>query len=91
MSLQLRMELHILIYKIVSLRVLCGNYEDSATVRGKLERQVQTRIRRVKELEHKSELAVAQALYELYEERHKDMPVASAVSVTRQMRIPLAV
>jgi hypothetical protein len=69
MSIQLRMQLHMLVYKIVSLRVAYGNYEDSASIRNKLEAETQNRIRRLKELENKSELEVAQTMFDLYQEK----------------------
>lgn len=69
MTIQLRMQLHVLVYKIVSLRMAYGNYEDSASIRIKLEAETQTRIRRLKEIESKSELEVAQTLLNLYQEK----------------------
>lgn len=69
MTIQLRMQLHMLVYKIVSLRMAYGNYEDSTSIRIKLEAETHNRIRRLKELENKSELEVAQALLNLYQEK----------------------
>lgn len=74
MTLESRMQLHVLVYKIVSLRITCGDYEDSPSSRGKLEAEAKNRIRRLSELEHKSELEVAQALCESYEERLRTRP-----------------
>jgi sensor domain CHASE-containing protein len=69
MTIQLRMQLHMLVYNIVSLRMAYGNYEDSTSIRTKLEAEIKTRIRRLQELEEKSELEVAQTLLELYQEK----------------------
>jgi hypothetical protein len=63
-----RLELHRLVFSIVSLRLVMGNYEDSATCRGKLEAETRTRIARVAELENKTEVEVAQSLHDLYSE-----------------------
>jgi hypothetical protein len=77
MTLQSRMQLHVLVYKIVSLRIDCGNYEDCTTVRSKLEAETLNRIRRLKELENKSEVEVAQMLCDLYEEKLQSIRTAS--------------
>jgi len=69
MTIQLRMQLHMLVYRIVSLRMAYGNYEDSTSIRSKLEAETQNRIRRLKEIESKSELEVAQTLLNLYQEK----------------------
>ena len=69
MTIQLRMQLHMLVYKIVALRMAYGNYEDSTSIRTKLEAEIKTRIRRIQELEDKSELEVAQTLLDLYQEK----------------------
>ena len=69
MTLQSRMQLHLLVYKIVSLRIVCGNYEDTASIRTKLEAETHNRILRLKDLESKSELEVAQTLLNLYQEK----------------------
>ena len=69
MTIQLRMQLYVLVYKIVSLRMAYGNYEDSASIRSKLEAETQNSIRRLKEIENKSELEVAQTLFDLYQEK----------------------
>ena len=66
MDLQSRMQLHILVYKIVSQRIVCGNYLDSEGMRSKLEAQTQKRIRRLAELENKTEVESALSLYDLY-------------------------
>ena len=83
MNVQSRMELHVLVYKLVSLRITCGNYEDSASSRSKLETETKNRIRRLSELEHKSELEVAQTLCESYEERLRTRPRAPQGVVNR--------
>lgn len=74
MTLESRMQLHVLVYKIVSQRITCGNYEDSASIRGKLEAETQNRIRRLKELENKSELEVAETLCNMYQEKLQTRP-----------------
>ncbi len=74
MILHTRMQLHLLVYKIVSFRIICGNYEDCPSFRGKLEMETQNRIRRLSELEHKSELEVAESMCESYEERLRTRP-----------------
>lgn len=68
-----RMQLHTLIYKIVSLRIICGRHEDSGSVRSKLESETRTRIRKLKDLERTSELEAAQHLYECYEEKARTL------------------
>ena len=83
MSLQLRMQLYALVYRIVSLRIAFGNYEDSVSIRGKLEVETQKRIRRLMELENKSELEAAHALWVLYQEKLGNMPASYAMGVTR--------
>jgi hypothetical protein len=77
MTLQSRMQLHVLVYRIVSLRIDCGNYEDCTTARSKLEAETLNRIRRLKELENKSEVEVAQMLCDLYEEKLQSIRTAS--------------
>jgi hypothetical protein len=79
MDLETRMQVHLLIYRIVDLRILCGSHEDSATVRGKLEIETQKRIRKMKDLGKCSELEAAQNLFMLYEEKAKNLPVAAPV------------
>jgi hypothetical protein len=80
------MELHVLIYKIVSLRLVCGNYEDSSSFRDKLEAETINRIRRLRDLENKSELEVAQSLCDLYQEKFDEMPARYAMGETRRPR-----
>jgi hypothetical protein len=63
------MQLHMLVYKIVSLRMAYGNYEDSASIRSKLEAETQNRISRLKDIQNKSELEVAQTLFDFYQEK----------------------
>jgi hypothetical protein len=74
MTMQSRMQLHVLVYKIVSLRIASGNYEDSPSSRRRLEAETENRIRRLSELEHKSQLEVAQTLCDSYEERLRTRP-----------------
>ena len=69
MDMESRMQLHTLIYKIVSLRIVCGRHEDCGSVRSKLEKETRTRIRKLKDLERTTELEAAQKLYECYEEK----------------------
>jgi len=83
MNLETRMQVHLLIYKIVDLRILCGSHEDSATMRGKLEIETQRRVRKMKDLEKCSELEAAQSLLALYEERAEKLPVAAPVIARR--------
>jgi hypothetical protein len=77
------MQLHTLVYRIVSLRITLGNYEDSASIRGKLEVETQKRIRRLMELGNISELEAAQALLVLYKEKLGNMPASYAMGMTR--------
>ena len=69
MTIQSRMQLHMLVYQIVCLRMAYGNYEDSTSIRSKLETEIHSRIRRLQDIESKSELEVAQTLLNLYEEK----------------------
>ena len=80
------MQLHTLVYKIVSMRIALANYEDSASNRGRLEAETQKRVRRLKELENKSELEVAQTLCELYQEKLGNLPASCAMGETRPPR-----
>jgi len=80
------MQLHVLVYKIVSLRIVCGNYEDSSSFRDKLEAETMNRIRRLRDLENKSELEVAQTLCDLYQEKFDQMPAGYAMGETRSPR-----
>ncbi len=80
------MQLHVLVYQIVSLRITCGNYEDSASIRCKLEAETQNRILRLKELENKSEVEVAQTLCDLYQEKLRTRPQAAGV-LTRRVQM----
>lgn len=92
MNVESRMQLHVLVYKIVSLRITSSNYEDSPSSRGKLEAETRNRIRRLSELEHNSELEVAQNLCESYEERLRTRPRAPLGVVNRPTsRISIAV
>ncbi len=50
-----KMQMDLLVYKIVSLRIIFGNYDNSATTRKILEVQTRTRIRRLTELENTNE------------------------------------
>jgi len=83
MTLQLRMLLHTLVYRIVSLRIDFGNYEDSASIRGKLEIETQKRIRRLMELENISELDAALALWVLYQDKLGNIPASRAIGAPR--------
>ncbi len=74
-----RLELHRLVFGIVSLRLVMGNYEDSATCRGKLELETRARVTRLAELENKTELEVAQALHDQYSESVRSMASRSIV------------
>ena len=69
MSSESKLQLDLLVYKIVSLRIICGNYENSATSRNALEAQTRTRIRRLTELENANEHEVGQKLYDSYIEK----------------------
>jgi hypothetical protein len=80
------MQLYVLVYKIVSLRIACGNHEDSASSRRKLEFETQNRIRRLKELENKSELEVAQTLCDLYQEKLNSRSASYEMGMTRPPR-----
>jgi hypothetical protein len=80
MTIQLRMQLHMLVYRIVSLRMAYGNYEDSTSIRSKLEAEIQNRIRRLKEIEDKSELEVAQTLLNLYQEKFQARSLTSQLN-----------
>jgi hypothetical protein len=73
MNLESRMQLHVLTYKIVSLRIICGNYEDSATVRTKLEAETRKRILKLRDIESTSELEAAESLYNMYEDKVKTL------------------
>jgi len=86
MTFQMRLQLYVVVYKIVSLRIACGNYEDSASIRAKLEAETQNRIRRHTELENKSELEVAQTLCDLYQEKLDIRLASDAIGVTRPPR-----
>jgi hypothetical protein len=79
MDLETRMQVHLLVYRIVDLRILCGSHEDSATVRGKLEIETQRHVRKMKDLQKCSEREAAQTLFTLYEERAKNLTVAAPI------------
>jgi len=85
MSFQSRMQLHVLVYQIVSFRILCGNYEDSVGVRSRLEAETRRRIRRLSELENKSEIEAARSLCDMYQTKVDQLP-ASHNAVTRAPR-----
>jgi len=68
-----RLELHRLVFSIVSLRLVMGNYEDSATCRGKLEIETRARVARLAELENRTELEAAQSLHDQYSESVRSM------------------
>lgn len=84
MDLESRMKLHLLVYKIVSLRIVCGGYEDSATVRNKLEAEIRVRMGRVSDLERRTELDAAQRLFEMYEEKAKSLAEAASLKFMRR-------
>ncbi len=81
-----RLQMHLLIYKIVSLRVTCGNYDDSATTRNILEVQTRVRIRRLTELENKTEHEVGQSLYDSYLEKVNSRSASLSMLVSRPPR-----
>jgi hypothetical protein len=73
MSLESRMQLHKLIYEIVSLRIICGSHEESATMRNKLEAETATSIRKMRDVKNCSEIEAAQGLLEQYQEHAKHL------------------
>lgn len=83
MTFQSRMQLHVLIYKIVSLRIPCGNHEDSTSVREKLESETRKRIRRLHEIEGKSEIEIARTLCDMYQERLDQLPQSARMGLTK--------
>ena len=94
MNLESRMELHLLIYKIVSLRVICGSYDDSSSVRCKLEAETKKRISKLKDIERTTELQAAQSLYDMYEEKARSLAGVVSPSLTKRpepARITLSV
>ena len=86
MTLQSRMQLHTLVYRIVSMRIDFAKYEDSASSRGRLEAETHKRICKLKVLENKSELEVAQTLCDSYQEKLGSLPVSYAMAVARPPR-----
>jgi hypothetical protein len=73
MSLESRMQLHKLIYEIVSLRIVCGSHEESATMRNKLESETANSIRKMRDVKNCSEIEAAQGLLEQYQEHAKHL------------------
>ncbi len=69
MNLQSRMQLHVLVYKIVSLRMAYGHYVDSQETRSKLEEETHKVIRRRAQLDLKTQLESAQSLHDSYSEK----------------------
>ncbi len=82
MTQESRLELHLLLYKIVSLRMVCGDYEDTPSMRSKLELQTSSRIARLSQLNNTSELEEALSLYELYVEQSRNR---TPVSLRREV------
>jgi len=80
------MQLHVLVYQIVSLRIPCGNYEDSWSMRCKLECETRKRIRRLRELENKSEVEVARRLCDMYQERANQFPAMYTMGLSKRPR-----
>jgi len=76
-----KMQMDLLVYKIVSLRIIFGNYDNSATTRKILEVQTRTRIRRLTELENTNEHEVGQRLYDSYMEKVKSRSASSSITV----------
>jgi len=74
MSTDSRLKLHKLVHQVVSLRIEYGKYEDSSTVRNKLEAQTLRSIRRRMEIENIGELEQAQKLLDFYAEMLKSKP-----------------
>ena len=73
MNLESRMQLHKLIYEIVSLRIVCGSHDESATMRNKLEKETATSIRKIRDVKNCSELEAAQGLLEQYQEQARHL------------------
>jgi len=74
MSTDSRLKLHKLVHQVVSLRIEYGKYEDSSTIRNKLEAQTLKSIRRRREIENIGELEQAQKLLDFYAEMLKSKP-----------------
>lgn len=68
-NLESRMNVYLLVYKIVNQRMICGGHQDCASVRNKLETETQKRIHRLSQLQGISEVEAAQSLYDLYSEK----------------------
>ncbi len=81
MSSESKLQLDLLVYKIVSLRIICGNYANSASTRNILEVQTRARIRRLAELENTNEHEVGQDLYDSYMEKLKSRSASLSISV----------
>jgi len=73
MNLESRMQLHKLIYEIVSLRIVCGSHEESATMRNKLESETATSVRKIRDVKNCTEVEAAQGLLEQYQEQAKQL------------------
>ena len=81
MSSESKLQLDLLVYKIVLLRIICGNYDNSATTRNILEVQTRTRLRRLGELENTNEHEVGQKLYDSYIEKLRSRSASLSISV----------
>jgi len=81
MSSESKLQLDLLVYKNVLLRIICGNYDHSATTRNILEVQTRTRIRRLTELENTNEHDVGQKLYDSYMEKLKSRSASPSITV----------
>jgi hypothetical protein len=73
MNLESRMQLHKLIYEIVSLRMVCGSHEESATMRNKLEFETATSIRKIRDVKNCTEVEAAEGLLEQYQEQARHL------------------
>jgi hypothetical protein len=91
MNFDSRLELHRLVFSIVSLRLVMGNYEDSATCRGKLEIETRARIARMAELDNKTELEAAQSLHDQYSENVRDSMRSRSLAPQSHKRLRPAV
>ncbi len=84
MNLQSRMQLHVLVYKIVSLRMAYGHYLDSQDTRSKLEAETHKAIRRRAQLDLKTELESAQSLHDSYSEKVSSRSDPPNMGLTKQ-------
>jgi hypothetical protein len=86
-----RLELHRLVFSIVSLRLVMGNYEDSATCRGKLEMETRARVARLAELDNQSEVEAAQSLHDLYSENVRNSMLSRSLTKQSPKKLRLTV